>query len=76
MIDVHAAMIEDMYESSEVPGRIERERICRVWYEAGFIINLTTRVKQVDVHLVGRKSAALVIGWTASRVAQFDAFDV
>lgn len=64
-----------MNESSKVAGRVERKGISRVGYKPSFVVYLAASMKQVDVHSIGKISAALVLGRIASRVTQFDTLD-
>lgn len=75
-IDVHAALNEQVYKGSKIAGRVERERVGGVGHEPRFVVDLAAGMKQVDVHPEGSVSAALALGRTATRVAQFDALDV
>lgn len=64
-----------MYKGSKVAGRVERECISRVGNEPRFVVDLTTSVKQVDVHLVRSPSAVSMVGMTTIPVTQFGALD-
>lgn len=64
-----------MYKGSKVAGRVERECVGRVGNEPRFVVDLTTSVKQVDVHLMRSKIAVSVVGMITIPVTQFGALD-